>query len=117
VAKVAVKNISLRIILGIGEAERKNKQDIMINYEFTFDEQKAVETDNIEYSVNYRTVTKNIIQKVENSQYFLLEKLVQTILDIILFDKKVTWARVTVDKPNALRFAESVSITMEATQK
>lgn len=43
-----------------------------------------------------------------------MEVLTKRILDTIMEDKKVTWARVEVDKPHALRFAESVSMEMEA---
>ena len=43
-----------------------------------------------------------------------MEVLTKRILDLIMEDKKVKWARVEVDKPHALRFAESVSLEMEA---
>ena len=46
-------------------------------------------------------------------RFNLLEVLTQKILDLIFENSKVKWAQVEVDKPHALRFAESVSITLE----
>ena len=42
----------------------------------------------------------------------VLERLTQEILDLIMTHQAVRYAEVEVDKPHALRFAESVSITL-----
>ena len=42
----------------------------------------------------------------------LLERLTQEILDLVMAHPSVQYAEVEVDKPHALRFAESVSITL-----
>ena len=57
--------------------------------------------------------SKKVIELVQEGRFNLLEVLTQKILDLIFEDIKVKWARVEVDKPHALRFAESVSVTME----
>jgi D-erythro-7,8-dihydroneopterin triphosphate epimerase len=44
----------------------------------------------------------------------LLETLTKKLLDMIMEDERVSSAKVRVDKPHALRFAESVSFEMEA---
>ena len=63
---------------------------------------------------DYKTITKKIITHVQEGRFKLLEVLTKSILDLIMEDSKVEWARVEVDKPHALRFAESVSLEMEA---
>ena len=57
-------------------------------------------------------ITKAIISHVEQGRFLLLEKLVNDLLEICHRDKSVTRAVVTVDKPHALRFADSVSLTL-----
>jgi dihydroneopterin aldolase len=47
---------------------------------------------------------------VEASNSFLLEKLVNEILTLILKNPQVQEARVEVDKPLALRYSDSVSV-------
>ena len=66
----------------------------------------------IEQALNYRTITKAIIQHVEGNSFALLERLTQEILDLVMAHPAVSYAEVEVDKPHALRFAESVSITL-----
>ena len=63
-------------------------------------------------SLNYRTITKNIIQYVENNRFSLLEKLTQDVLDIARDHHWVTYAEVEIDKLHALRYADSVSMTL-----
>ncbi|MNF05057.1 D-erythro-7,8-dihydroneopterin triphosphate epimerase [compost metagenome] len=62
--------------------------------------------------MNYRTITKAIIRHVEANRFALLERLTQEILDLVMSEPRVRYAEVEVDKLHALRFAESVSITL-----
>ena len=111
---IHIKNLRLRTIIGIYDWERENKQDVVINIKLQFDGRKAAETDDIHETIDYKHITKQIINEVENSQYYLVEKLAESILEIIMTNKKVQKASVEVDKPHALRFADSVSITCSA---
>jgi len=111
---IRIKNLRLRAIIGANESERKNKQDLVINVVMEIDSKKALRTDNIEDTCDYKTITKKIINHVERSKYFLLEKLAGEILGIALEDKKVKSAAIEVDKPGALRFSDSVSVEVSA---
>lgn len=92
-----------------------NKQDVIINLEIEADvPENAMEKDEPDGILDYKTITKKIIALVQDGKFKLLEVLSQKILDLIMEDKKVKWAKVEVDKPHALRFAESVSIELEA---
>ncbi len=113
-AVIRIKNLALRTIIGTTEYERRDRQDVIVNIALEVDVSRAVETDDIDDTLNYRTLTKEIIKEVEGSDYFLLEKLADSILKIIMNRGDVNWARVRVDKPHALRFAESVSVEMRA---
>lgn len=111
---IRIKNLRLRTLVGIFDWERVNKQDIVINIQMEFDGSKAGQSDKIEDTVDYKKINKAIIQEVENSQFFLLEKLAQRVLEIILQNPRVLHAKVEIDKPGALRFADSVSVECEA---
>lgn len=111
---IRIKNLRLRAIIGIEDWERVNKQDLIINAVIEFDGNPAIDSDNIKDTVNYKKITKKIIKLVENSGYFLLEKLCGQILQTILTEDKVLKATVEVDKPGALRFTDSVSVTCSA---
>ena len=108
---IRIKNLRLRTIIGINEWEREHFQDITLNVKIEFDGSRVVESDDIKDTVDYKALKKRIIQEVEQSQFSLVEKLAGHILQIIMEDEKVIFAEVEVDKPHALRFADSVSLT------
>lgn len=114
-AKIRIKNLLLRTFIGFNPEELVNKQDVIINLEIeAVLSPAAMEKDEPENILDYKKITKKVIALVQDGKFKLLEVLSQRILDLILEDEKVKWARVEVDKPHALRFAESVSIEMEA---
>ena len=113
-AKIKVKKLLLRTYIGFNPEELVNKQDVIINFEIEADiSHEALEADEPVDIFDYKTITKKVILLVQDGKFKLLEVLTQKILDLILEDKKVKWAKVEVDKPHALRFAESVSLEME----
>lgn len=115
--KIIIKDLLVRSIIGINPEERIKKQDILINMVLFADIRKAAETDAIDDAVNYKAITKRVIEHVENSADFLVEKLVSDIATIILTEFGVEKVRVRVEKPGALRFAQSVGIEIERSQQ
>lgn len=111
--QIQIKDLLLRTIIGINEEERRNRQDVLINLMLQVDTRPAGGSDDIDQAVNYRTLTKRIIQVVETSQFYLVEKLAAEIAAICLDDPRVERVRITVEKPGALRFARSVGVTIE----
>ncbi|MDX9688111.1 dihydroneopterin triphosphate 2'-epimerase [Halopseudomonas formosensis] len=113
-ARIRIKNLRLRTYIGIKEEEINNRQDVVINATILYPADSAVEINRIEHALNYRTITKAIISHVESNRFALLERLTQEVLDIVMDNEQVRYAEVEVDKPHALRFSESVSITLSA---
>lgn len=113
-AVTKITNLRLQAVIGCNEWERNAKQEIIINIEMTFNPQTAIESDRLDATLDYRAVKKRIIASVSISTFNLLESLTAHILDLIMEYPLVQSARVTVDKPKALRFADSVSITLSA---
>jgi D-erythro-7,8-dihydroneopterin triphosphate epimerase len=116
-ATIRITNLKLRAIIGTNDGERECKQDVIINVKIDFDSAKASASDNIKDTIDYKTLTKHIIDEVEPSSFFLLEKLTRHILNIIMEDPLVLEASVRVDKPLALRFSDSVSVELSEKQK
>lgn len=109
-ATIRITNLKLRATIGTNDWERDIEQDVTINIALEYDAAKAMKSDNLKYALDYKKLTKKIINHVESSSYFLIEKLASAILEIILEIPNVQKATVRVDKPMALRFADSVSI-------
>ena len=113
-ARIRIKDLRLRTYIGIYEDEIRNKQDILINITLLYPADDAVQINEISHALNYRTITKEIIQHVEENRFALLERLTQDVLDCVMRHQRVRYAEVEVDKPHALRFSESVSVTLNA---
>ena len=120
-AIIRIKNLRLRTFIGIKEEEIANRQDIVINVvihypavnvAIHYPADKARDSEDINDALNYRTITKRIISHLENGRFSLLEKLTQDVLNIACEHHWVTYAEVEIDKLHALRYADSVSMTM-----
>ncbi|MCA9918809.1 MAG: dihydroneopterin aldolase [Anaerolineales bacterium] len=114
--KIIIRDLLLRGIIGINPDERVKLQDILINIVIWADIRQAAASDAIEDAVDYKTITKRVIQHVEESSDFLVEKLVTDIARLIIMEYGVERVMVRVEKPTALRFAESVGIEIERTR-
>jgi len=112
--KILIKDLLLRGIVGINDWEREKLQDILINLEIDHDLRTPGKTDDIGDTLNYRTITKDIISYVDNSNHFTVEALAHEIGRIAIRHgaSKVT---IRVEKPMALRFAESVGVEVVRT--
>ncbi|HRZ39377.1 MAG TPA: dihydroneopterin aldolase [Candidatus Omnitrophota bacterium] len=111
-ARIQITNLKLRTIIGANDWERTIKQDIVLNIIIDFDATMAIETDDLAHTFDYKKIKREIVNFVDSSQFHLLERLTSEVLDLIMADPKVEFASVRIDKSNALRYADSVSIEL-----
>lgn len=115
--QVFIKDLLARGIIGINDWEREKPQDILINIVIFTDLSKAGKSDDITDSVNYRTISKKVQAHAETAQRLTVEALAADIADICLGETGVKKARVKVEKPNAVRFAQSVGVEIERSKE
>lgn len=111
--QIVIKDLFLRTIIGVNDDERSNRQDVLVNLTLDTDTRPAGRSDDINDAVNYRSITKQVIDLVEGSHFFLVEKLAEEIAQLCLRDERVERVEVSVEKPAALRFARSVGVRIE----
>lgn len=116
-ARIHIKNLRLRTFVGFNPEEQAKKQDVIINVELFYDARAAARSDDVTEALDYKTITKRIIARVEDRHFLLLEKLVHEVLEMCMQHPAVREATVEIDKPHALRFADSVSLSMSARRK
>ncbi|WP_430815696.1 FolB domain-containing protein [Carboxylicivirga sp. RSCT41] len=107
-----IKNLLLRSYVGFNPHEIGKRQDLMLNITINYLSGNEEKSDKPEDALDYRTITKQIIDKVEHSKFNLLEAMARMVLDTIMNYERVKAAEVEIDKLHALRFSESVSITL-----
>jgi len=113
VDKIIIKNLVARGIIGINDWEREKPQEILINLVIFTDIQQAATTDDISHSVNYRTIAKKAQQHAETAARLSVEALAEDIARLCLAEPNAMKVRVRVEKPGAVRFAESVGVEIE----
>ncbi|MDZ4857525.1 MAG: dihydroneopterin aldolase [Candidatus Hydrogenedentes bacterium] len=110
--RIQISDLMCRCIVGINPDERLHKQDVVLNIALEADLREACGSDRIEDTVNYKTIKESVLRLVEQSSYLLIERLAQCIAEACFRDPRVRIAHVSVDKPGALRFARSVSVSI-----
>ncbi len=115
-AKINISNLRLRTFIGFNPEEKIKQQDVIVNAEIRYRADAACISDEADDALNYKTITKRMIEHIEDGSFHLLEKLTADLVAIATESPQVTYAEVTVDKPHALRFADSVSVTLSASR-
>ena len=108
--KVFIKNLIARGIIGLNDWEREKKQEICINITLYTDISKAGIEDDISSSVNYRTIAKKALALAESEEYYTVEALAHNIARLSFEEEGVQKVTVSVEKPGAVRFSESVGV-------
>ena len=108
--KIRIKNLRLRTVIGVYEWERVQPQEVLLNIDLEFDGTRAGQSDRLEDTIDYKALKRRVLDEVEASSFQLLERLATRVLEIIHEDPRIHSARVEIDKPGALRFADSVSV-------
>ncbi len=111
---IEIEDLLLRTYIGINPEEQENRQDVLLTIGLTCDCREAGRSDDIERTVNYRTLTKAVIRHVEERRFKLVEGLAEQVASLCFQqDARIERVRVTIRKPGALRFARSVGVTIE----
>ena len=108
--RIHITGLRVECIIGINDWERVTKQDVVIDITLHADLTKPGESDDIKDTINYRDISKAVQAHVEASSYGLIEAMARNIATICLEPEAVIRADVSVQKPGALRGADSVGV-------
>jgi FolB domain-containing protein len=115
--QIFIKDLVARGIIGVKDPEREKPQEIVINIVLFADVRKAGQTDNLEDTVNYRTIAKQALAHAESAKRFTVEALAADIARMCLETDGVLKVRVRVEKPGAVRFSRSVGVEIERSRE
>ena len=114
---VYIRELEVETIIGIFDWEREVKQIVSLDLDMVHDIAKAGETDDIEYALNYKSISKRLIAFIEKSEYFLIEALAEAVTSIVINEFSVPWVRLRISKPGALRGSKDVGVIIERGSK
>jgi 7,8-dihydroneopterin aldolase/epimerase/oxygenase len=111
--KIFIHALKAEAIIGIYDWERQVRQTVLIDLEFAADVRKAALTDSIDDTLNYKRVAKRILAFVESSQFHLVETLAEHVAMLVLDEFGISWVRITLSKPGAVRSSRDVGVSVE----
>jgi len=114
---VYIRELNIETIIGIFDWEREIKQVVSLDLEMATDIRKAAETDDIQYALNYKAVSKRLIQFIEGSEFLLVETMAEQVATIVREEFNVPWLKLRLSKPGAVRGARDVGLLIERGEK
>jgi FolB domain-containing protein len=111
--KILIRDLRARGIVGINDWEREQPQEVVVQLTLFRDLSRAATTDDIGDTLNYRSLAKDVIAYIEGSRHFLVEALAAGIARLCVLEHGAVRVVVRVEKPGALRFADSVGVEIE----
>lgn len=110
---VYIRDLRIDTIIGIYDWERQVRQTVSLDLEMATDIRQAAATDDIQFALNYKEVSKRLIAYVENRNALLVETLAEEIAQLVREEFNVPWVQLRVSKPGAIRGARDVGLLIE----
>ncbi len=98
--KIRLNNIQLFGYHGYFKQEREIGQKFEVDIEISTDLIKAIDSDNISYTVDYQEVFLEVTEYFKNNKKKLIETVANDIANKILCKKNVIDIKVTIRKPS-----------------
>ena len=110
---IFLTGLTTECIIGIWDWERKVRQKVVIDLEMGADIRKAAASDHIDDTLDYKRVSKRVLQFVGESQFQLVETMAENIAKLVVTEFAVPWVRVKLNKQGAIRGSRDVGILIE----
>lgn len=114
--KVFIEALEIECVIGIYDWERKIRQPVVFDIEMDFDNRKPAASDDIADTLDYKAVSKRLIQFVSESSFGLVERLAEHCCAIVLDEFAVSRVKLKLSKPGAVRGAKAVGVIIERTR-
>jgi dihydroneopterin aldolase len=112
---VFIEGLEIEALIGIYDWERRIRQTLVFDIEMSFDNRIPAASDAIEDTLNYKAVSRRIVDYVSQSDFGLVETLAERVAAIILDEFGVKTVRLKLSKPGAVRGARAVGVTIVRT--
>ena len=110
---VFIEDLRIQTVIGVYDWEREITQTVTLDLKMAFDIKHAAQSDAIADTLDYKAVAKRLIQFVETSEFQLVEALAERCAGIVLAEFPVSWVRLKLSKPGAVRGSSAVGVVIE----
>ncbi len=114
---IFLSGLTTECIIGIWDWERRVKQKIVVDLEMGADIRRAAGSDRIDDTLDYKRVSKRLLQFIGDSEFQLVETLTERIAELVITEFSVPWVRVRLNKQGAIRGSRDVGILIERSSR
>ena len=111
--KVFIEALEIEALIGIYDWERRIRQPLLFDIEMAFDNRIPAASDAIADTLNYKAVSKRVVEVVSQSDFGLVETLAERVAAVILDEFAVRQVKLKLSKPGAVRGARAVGVMIE----
>ncbi len=107
---IRIKNLRAQTLLGAYADERQARRTVILNLEIDYDHARALASDALADALDYAKIEQAVIDSLAAQKFVLLESLAAHVAKLIMGFAQVREVAVEIDKPGALKHADSVSV-------
>lgn len=115
--RVFIEALEIECVIGIYDWERRIRQTVSFDLEMGFDNRAPAASDDIDDTLDYKAISKRLIEFVSQSDFGLVETLAERCCSIILAEFPVQHLRLKLSKPGAVRGARAVGVIIERVRR
>lgn len=110
---VYIRSLQVETVIGIYDWEREIRQVVVLDLEMGTDIRQAALTEDIESTLNYKSVCDRLIEFISSSEFLLVETMAEEIAALVMQEFNVPWIKLSLGKPAAIPEAASVGVIIE----
>jgi len=114
---IFIKNFIIQEIIGIHKHEKLKKQKIKFNIVLDINQSSLPNEKDIKSIVDYEKITNKLKSLTKSKKYNFLESLAEDSFEEIFKDKRINSVKIKIEKPQAIKNAESVGVEVFKTRK
>jgi len=114
--KILIKDLVLKMLVGIHNFEKKKKQRVRFNLVINIDQNLIPNDKDLKSIVNYEQVIKTIMRITSRKHYLLLETLAEKIFLKLFENLRIKKILLRIEKLDVIKNTTSVGIELEKTR-
>ena len=114
---VFIKDFIVQEIIGIHEHEKTEKQKIKFNIVVDVNQNTIPDEKDLKSIIDYEKITNKLENLTKTKKYNFLETLAEDSFIEIFEDKRINSVKIKIEKPEAIKRAESVGVEVFKTRK
>jgi dihydroneopterin aldolase len=110
--KIYITGLAVDTLIGVYDWERERLTTLLLDVELDADLDAAMQSDNVDDTINYADVADCITEVGKNSRFMLLEAFGGAVMKQVLATFPAHAIRLKIVKPNILPNAQTVAVAM-----